>query len=67
MAVLVTRSLPLTLASQAQPLPKRVAPALLKASLNLSKEPKAESMPLASSPLGSPPPGQPHTCRACEA
>ena len=42
--------------SHAQPLPKRVSAALVKASLNFSKPPRSLSIALATSPLGSPPP-----------
>ncbi|MNP58560.1 hypothetical protein D3C76_1534850 [compost metagenome] len=42
--------------SQAQPLPKRVSAALVKASLNASKPPSSASMALATRPCGWPPP-----------
>ena len=41
--------------SQAQPEPKRVAPALAKSSLNLAKPPSWASIAAASVPLGAPP------------
>jgi len=42
--------------SQAQPLPKRVSAALVKASLNFSKPPSCDSIALPTSPTGAPPP-----------
>ncbi|MOA11482.1 hypothetical protein D3C78_1314260 [compost metagenome] len=42
--------------SQAQPLPKRVSAALVKASLKASKPPSWASMVCARAPCGSPPP-----------
>ncbi len=42
--------------SHAQPEPKRLMAALVKASLNFSKPPTSRSMALATSPTGSPPP-----------
>src|SRR5687768_14812513 len=56
LGVLDTDNLPaLSMLSQAQPLPKRVAPALAKSSLNLSKPPSSLEMALASAPVGCPP------------
>ena len=53
---LSTTSLPLASTdSQAQPLPKRVSAALVKASLKASKPPRSRSMALASAPVGLPP------------
>ena len=42
--------------SQAQPLPKRVAPALLNCSLKVAKPPNAPLIASAIAPVGSPPP-----------
>ncbi|MNR41567.1 hypothetical protein D3C85_1599660 [compost metagenome] len=42
--------------NQAQPLPKRVSAALVKASLKASKPPNCSSMALATAPCGKPPP-----------
>src|SRR3546814_18182079 len=57
LALLSTESLPdLSTPSHAQPLPKRVSAAWVKASLHLSKPPRSLSMRLATSPVGCPPP-----------
>src|SRR6266545_4522009 len=57
LAVEVTWSLPLpSRTSQAQPEPKRLTPASMNAALNASNEPKVESIALAISPVGAPPP-----------
>src|SRR5258708_6180391 len=55
LAVEPTASLPPLTVSQAQPEPKRVAPALAKSSLNLAKPPSSASIAAASLPLGAPP------------
>jgi len=52
LAVEPTASLPPLTVSQAQPEPKRVAPALAKSSLNLAKPPSSASMAAASLPWG---------------
>ena len=57
LALLSTASLPaLSTLSHAQPEPKRVSAALVKASLKASKPPRSLSMRLATSPTGLPPP-----------
>src|SRR5699024_11190368 len=54
--VLVISSSPLFTTNQAQPEPKRVAPAFWNSSLNLSKLPNLLSIASASEPVGAPPP-----------
>ncbi|MNS92387.1 hypothetical protein D3C72_1265230 [compost metagenome] len=57
MALLSTTSLPAGVTdSQAQPLPKRVSAALVKASRKAARPPSSDSMAAASAPSGSPPP-----------
>src|SRR5918993_4275798 len=53
--VLEIDSLPPSLSSHTQPLPKRPAPAFAHSSLNLSKLPNAELIPSATLPVGAPP------------
>src|SRR5688572_20426875 len=52
---LVIDSLPPSLSSHTQPLPKRPAPAFAHSSLNLSKLPNAELMASPALPVGEPP------------
>ena len=54
--MLVTSNSPLFTTNQAQPEPKRVAPAFANSSLNASKLPNFASIAVASSPTGCPPP-----------
>jgi len=51
-----TQSLPSRTQTHAQPLPKRVAPALAKSAFRLSRPPSSALIASASFPVGSPPP-----------
>jgi len=59
----MTDSLLPSLTSHAQPEPKRFTAASVKASLNLSNEPKVELMALARLPTGLPPALGPMICQ----